>query len=358
MVSCGPMNDPFEILGLTWGAGAEEAKRAYRRLVMQWHPDRNPSPEAEETFKRIKAAFELVSDPLRFAEWQAERKPGQQRRKQDSAPPADEAGSAGADSEEGEGYAGEPAPEVSLSLEEAAFGCEKEVAVERQATCATCEGSGEVQFGRSQPCRHCSGCGRLRDPKGTTVICGHCKGKGYATRDTCRTCDGLGLEVRRQTFQVRVPAGVRSGDRIRLAGRAGKGGAKADLILHIVLEPHELFELRERDLICRVPVSIFRLLAGGTVEVPTLAGSHTVELKPWPAHGLDYRLAGEGFPGRGRHKEGDLRVTFEPVHPRPGSAVARELLEGLEALLQDDLAAWAPELEAWHEKLARRPARD
>ena len=344
MVSSVPMKDPFKTLGLAWGAGAEEAKRAYRRLVMQWHPDRNPSPEAEETFKRIKAAFELVSDPLRFAEWQAQRE-----RTPDTPPP----GAAPEADEDNDGYEGEPAPEVSLSLEEAAFGCEKEVAVERRATCDNCDGSGEVNLGRSQPCRHCSGCGRLRDPKGTTVVCGNCGGKGFTARDSCRTCDGLGMAVRRQTFQVRVPAGVKSGDRIRLAGRVGKAAA-ADLILHIVLAPHELFELQGQDLHCRVPVSIFRLLAGGAVEVPTLAGSESIELKPWPAHGLDYRLPGQGFPGRGRRKAGDLRVSFEPVHPRPGSAVARELLEGLEALLQDDLAAWAPELETWHEKLARR----
>lgn len=348
------MKDPFKTLGLAWGAGAEEAKRAYRRLVMQWHPDRNPAPEAEETFKRIKAAFELVSDPLRFAEWERERNQHQHQEEGDVAEPAAEAAG---DEPVDAGYAGEPAPEVSLSLEEAAFGCEKEVAVERRATCETCGGSGEVQLGRSQPCRHCSGCGRLRDPKGTTVICGNCGGKGFTARDSCGNCDGLGMAVRRQTFQVRVPAGVRSGDRIRLAGRAGKDSA-ADLILHIVLEPHELFELQEQDLHCRVPVSIFRLLAGGAVDVPTLAGSESIPLKPWPANGLDYRLPGRGFPGRGRRKVGDLRVTFEPVHPRPGSAVARELLEGLEALLQDDLAAWAPELETWHEKLARRPARD
>ena len=346
------MNDPFKTLGLAWGAGAEEAKRAYRRLVMQWHPDRNPAPEAEETFKRIKAAFELVSDPLRFAEWQRER---EQERQGDTGRAPEEA-RAGASEEDGgaEGYEGEPAPEVSLSLEEAAFGCEKEVAVERRATCNTCGGSGEVQFGRSQPCRHCSGCGRLRDPKGTTVVCGHCHGKGFTARDTCRSCDGLGLEIRRQIFQVKVPAGVRSGDRIRLAGRAGQGGAAADLILHIVLAPHELFELQDRDLHCRVPVSIFRLLAGGSLEVPTLAGSEFIELKPWSAHGLDYCLTGHGFPGRGRRRAGDLRVSLEPVHPRPGSAVARELLEGLEALLQDDLAAWAPELESFQEKMARR----
>ncbi len=348
MVSCGPMKDPFKTLGLAWGAGAEEAKRAYRRLVMQWHPDRNPAPEAEETFKRIKAAFELVSDPLRFAEWERAR----ERNPEAGAEPAAEAAG-----DEPEGYAGEPAPEVSLSLEEAAFGCEKEVVVERSATCETCGGSGEVLLARSQPCRHCSGCGRLRDPKGTTVICGNCGGKGFTARDSCPSCDGLGMAIRRQTFQVRVPAGVRSGDRIRLAGRAGKGAA-ADLILHIVLEPHELFELQAQDLHCRVPVSIFRLLAGGAVDVPTLAGSASIPLKPWPSHGLDYRLSGQGFPGRGRRKAGDLRVSFEPVHPRPGSAVARDLLEGLEALLQDDLAAWAPELETWHAKLARRAARD
>lgn len=340
------MNDPFQILGLPRGAGAEEAKRVYRRLVMQWHPDRNPAPEAEETFKRIKAAFELVSDPLRFAEWQAKR--GRPRHSAADAWQDDDPDVATSESVD------DPVVEIVLSLEEAALGVGREVELARRSTCGTCGGSGMEKFQRSRSCRHCQGCGRLRDPKGTTVVCGHCEGKGFTRQETCRKCEGLGLEVRRQGFLVDVPPGLLDGESLRLHARPEVGGKKVEIGVLIRLAGHALFELLGRDLHCRVPVSVFRLMAGGRTEVPTLAGRAQMELKPWPAHGLEYRLAGLGFPGRERQAAGDLRVSFEPVYPHMAAASARILLDRLEGMLENDLETQAPELARWRKKLAER----
>jgi len=341
-------DDPFALLGLRQSASLEDVKRAYRRLAMRWHPDRNPSAAAESEFKRIKAAYELILDPQRYAQWQEERAAGE---------PADESPDDPAESPEpSAGPTGDDLTQgLTLTLEEAAHGCVKSIELARSTRCSPCHGTGRVQRTHSVPCAQCNGVGRLRGDNNGSRLCEGCGGKGYLRETDCPECGGSGWRKKLRTLSVRVPAGIMPGERLRLARQARHGpegeGAAGDLYLEIRLAAHALFELQQRDLHCTVPVSIFRLLGGGAIDVPTLGGSSVLELRPYPGHGLDYRLPAQGFPKKHGRGAGDLIVHLRPVYPAHFGAKDLALLERLEASLAGDLEQRAPELAAWAERL-------
>lgn len=326
-------DDPFAALGVHPDASLEDVKRAYRRLAMRWHPDRNPSAAAEAEFKRIKAAYEAILDPQQHAPWRS------------GESPADPAAPAGDDVTQ----------VLILTLEEAAHGCSKSIEQVRSSRCSPCHGSGRVQRSHSVPCAQCNGVGRLRGDRLGSLLCTGCGGRGYLRETDCAECAGSGWRRKLRTLSVKVPAGTLHGERLRLARQARHGpdgeSAAGDLYLEIRLAEHALFELRQRDLHCTVPLSIFRLLGGGKIDVPTLAGSAELDLSSDPAHGLDYRLPGLGFPKKHGRGAGDLLVRLQPVHPAHFSAKDRALLERLEASLAGELEQRAPELAAWAELL-------
>lgn len=390
------MDEAYRILGLTSAASPEEVKRAYRKLVMQWHPDRNTSPEAEEQFKRIKAAYEVITDPEKFEEWKATHG----RRKSDrpwndfgwSSWGANRRSSSGSHGNNGSGgghhsqqqshawgrrheeetkdreqarQQAAPEPEddeaseptvhrvVSLSLLEAAFGCEKTVTVVESSACETCGGSGVEHHPRSMPCRQCSGIGRVRDKKDGNITCPHCKGRGFVTSSPCSSCSGTGQEHREKNFKVRIPAGVLEGDRVRLAG----GADGEDRYLAISVEAQGPLRLHGRDLHCELPVSVFRLLLGGEVAVPCLTGATRLHLEPGtglkPGESAVHRVHGLGFPGRGTRKTGDLVVRLKAAFPTSLSERQREALQKLDDNLKKKQKDQAPELAAWDAALAQ-----
>jgi molecular chaperone DnaJ len=342
-------DDPYAMLGLPHSASLEEVKRAYRRLAMRWHPDRNASSEAEGEFKRIKDAYELLLDPQRYRQW---------KDTQTQTQPPTEAHAASARPEAASADETQP---LNLSLEEAARGCVKSVERVRSTRCPPCHGSGRVQHSHSVPCAHCNGIGRVRGDGRGSSLCAGCGGRGYLRETECPECSGSGWRKKLRTLSVKVPCGIVHGERLRLARQARHASdadaAAGDLYLEIRLAPHSLFELQQRDLHCTVPVSIFRLLAGGKIEVPTLNGSALLDLSPDPAHALDYRLPGHGFPRKHGRGAGDLVVHLQIVHPRLFSAKDRALLERLEASLATDLEQRAPELATWAARLSEQKAR-
>lgn len=335
-------HDPFSALGLHRSASLEEVKRAYRRLAMRWHPDRNTSTAAENEFKRIKAAYELITDPQRHAQWQQ----------------SDESAEAAAqDAPRGDDLT----QALTLTLEEAAHGCVKSIDLTRSSRCSPCQGSGKVQHTHSVPCTRCNGIGRVRGDSRGTRLCEGCAGRGYLRETDCAECAGSGWRKKQRTLSVKVPAGIMHGERLRLARQARHGpegeDAAGDLYLEIRLASHALFELQQRDLHCTVPVSIFRLMSGGQIDVPTLDGSCGLDVQPYPGHGLDYRLSARGFPKKHGRGAGDLILHLQPVYPAQVSAKDRALLDRLEAALAADLQQRAPELAVWAERLREQQNR-
>lgn len=334
--------NPFAVLGIHPDASLEDVKRAYRRLAMRWHPDRNPTATAEAEFKRIKAAYEMILDPQQYAQWHQGEAPGEA-----TANTADDTRSAA------------PGDDVTqvliLTLEEAAHGCSKSIELVKSSRCSPCHGSGRVQRAHSVPCAQCNGVGRVRGDSQGTRLCAGCGGRGYLRETDCAECAGSGWRKKQRTLSVKVPAGTLHGERLRLARQARHGpdgeGTVGDLYLEIRLAEHALFELRQRDLHCTVPLSIFRLLCGGQIEVPTLDGSTTLDLSPDPAHGLEYHLPGRGFPKKHGRGAGDLVVHLQPVHPSHFSAKDSALLERLDASLNAELEQRAPQLAEWAELL-------
>ncbi|MBS0370231.1 MAG: J domain-containing protein [Proteobacteria bacterium] len=326
-----------QILGVAPDASAAEIKRAYKRLAMRWHPDRNPAPEAHEEFRRVREAFERLTRPT---EPEIEAK-------------ADEADSTPADPAPAKGE--DRRMEVAVDLLEAARGGTISITLDGRVDCADCDGSGQRNYGRTTMCPHCHGSGRLRGKAGLKP-CTHCHGKGFTTDHRCPSCDGRGWHPAERQLAVSLPPGMLPGDELRIAGQGGaapEGGAPGDLYLTIRTRPHALFRLDRHDIHVTVPVSIFRLLAGGTIEAPDLDGLREV-LLPEMAGKQPIRVPQAGFPGRGRRHAGDLVIHLAPQYPCFLSKEQKAMLEMAEQVLQHQLESQSPALAQWKEMLENR----
>ncbi len=324
--------DPYEILGISPDSGPAEWKRAYRRLAMRWHPDRNGHAQATERFKEINAAYErLISvDVDEEAEPESNAEP-------ESA-------------EENVAWAADIRLNLEVSLEEAARGCRKTVHVMRGKPCPTCDGSGEHGMTRTRFCEACHGSGRVRDGQQGLVRCGDCAGRGFFSERICPDCGGSGRETADVSLEISVPPGMLAGDELRLSGQGEPGDAgllPGNLFLTLVLGSHALYQLRGRDLHFSMPVSALALMAGGKIDLPTLLGTITHELDAGPAERREIRLSGKGYPGRGRLPAGDLVIVLLPVFPARLNARQRKLLLQAHAALLDDVAGAMPEIAAW-----------
>lgn len=327
--------DFHQILGVTPDASAAEIKRAYKRLAMRWHPDRNPDPQAHDQFRRVREAFERLTQPAEdeatdnAAEASPPHKPRQSRPR-------------GPDHRQ----------EVTVDLTEAARGTTVTVTIEGREPCDDCDGSGQRSYGRTNMCGSCHGSGRLRR-NGKLETCGDCGGKGFTTDNSCPSCQGRGWQPADRQLVVTVPPALLPGEELRIAGQGGPapdGGEPGDLYLTLRTRPHPLFRLQHHDLHVAVPVSIFRMLAGGAIEVPTLDGLREV-LLPEAATSAEIRVPEAGFPARGRRKAGDLVVHLAPQHPAFLSKEQKAMLEMAEQVLQHQLASQSPTLAAWNNLL-------
>ena len=349
--------DYYEVLGVSKGATDEEIKKAYRKKAKQYHPDLNPGDKtAEAKFKEANEAYEVLSDKDKRARYDQFGHAGVDPNFGAGGPGGGFGGFGGFDLGDifgsffGGGFGGGSSrarsgpmkgdtlrASVSISFEEAAFGCEKEVSVDRYETCAVCHGSGCADGTSPEVCPDCHGSGqvqvRRQTPMGvfaTTSPCGRCGGKGRIIKTPCTACRGSGLERKRRTIQAKIPAGIDNGQTISIRGQghAGKnGGPSGDLLITITVRPHELFRREGTSVLCEAPITFAQAVLGAELEIPTIDGKVKYDLPEGTQSGTTFRLKGKGIPelnGRGR---GDQYVTVTIETPRDLNREQKEALK-------------------------------
>ncbi|HET8592531.1 MAG TPA: molecular chaperone DnaJ [Solirubrobacterales bacterium] len=326
--------DFYQALGVSRKASDEEIKKAYRKLARQYHPDRNPDdPKAEERFKQVQQAYDTLSDP-------------EKRKAYDSGGMFGGIGGGRPFGGGGGGFAsdlgdifstffgrGQREPqaargrdletEVGLSFDQAVNGAQLTVTVPKSERCQTCGGSGAEPGTSPIVCPRCEGRGIDSQSQGFFSIsqpCPQCGGAGQVIERPCTTCGGSGLTQQRKRYKVNIPAGVRDGTRIRLAGRgeAGpRGGPPGDLYVTTRVTPSPVFtQAADGNLEVTVPITVAEALQGGTVEVPTLKGTKRIRIAAGTKHGTVQRLRGEGPPRSGGRGRSDIRYRLEIDVPR------------------------------------------
>ena len=348
--------DYYEVLGISKGASEDEIKRAYKKMARKYHPDLNPGDkEAEEKFKEVNEAYEVLSDPNKKARYDQYGHAG--------VDPNFGAGGAGFDgsfdfgdlgdifgSFFGGGFGGggrrnPNAPQrgesirASLSVEftEAAFGCEKSITIDRSEQCPTCKGKGCAPGTTPEVCTQCHGTGTVtqaqRTPFGmmqSQTVCPKCRGKGQIIHQPCPDCRGAGAVRKRRTIQVNIPAGIDNGQTISLRGQghSGKnGGPAGDLLITVMVRPHEIFRRDGTAVFCEAPITFTQAVLGGTLEIPTIDGKVKYDIPEGTQTGTVFRLRGKGIPvlnGRGR---GDQYVTVNIETPRNLNREQKEALK-------------------------------
>ena len=344
--------DFYEVLGVSRSCDEKALKASYRKLAMQFHPDRNGSdPEAEQKFKEVSAAYECLRDPQKRAAY-------------------DRFGHAAFEQGLGGGFNGDFGSSMSdifdnifgefmgggrrgqrsgrergadlrynmeITLEEAYAGKTAEIRVPTRLACDVCSGTGARPGSSPKVCPTCDGHGRIRSAQGFFSIertCPNCHGRGEVISDPCDNCSGIGRVSRERTLSVNIPAGIEDGTRIRLAGEgeAGlRGGPAGDLYIFLSLTPHELFQRDSADIFCRVPISITTAALGGQFEVPTVDGGKTkVKVPEGTQSGNQFRLKGKGMPVLRSAQKGDMYIQVAVETPQKLSRRQRELLEEFE----------------------------
>lgn len=369
--------DYYTVLNVARDASEADIKKAYRRLAMKLHPDRNPDDkQAEEQFKEAKEAYEVLTDPAKRAAYDQYGHEGLDAQRGAGGGPGFNPGEAFGDifgDVFGDIFGARRAGggrsqvfrgadlryELELSLSQAVFGASIEIEVPRLAECETCSGSGAAKGSNPITCDTCHGSGQVRVSQGFFQLqqtCPRCRGSGRIVKNPCDTCLGQGRVRRTKKLAVKIPPGVDSGDRIRLAGEgeAGRnGGPAGDLYVEVHVRQHEIFEREGEHLSCEVPVSFVTAALGGTVIVPTLDGQVSLKIPPETQSGRVFRLRDKGVkPVRGGMR-GDLFCRVVVETPVKLSSEQKELLRKFEASLKDGNAHHSPREEGFFEGVKR-----
>ncbi|MCX6997193.1 MAG: molecular chaperone DnaJ [Kiritimatiellaeota bacterium] len=344
--------DFYEVLGVDRSASDDDLKKAYRKLALQYHPDRNPdSIEAEERFKEITEAYEVLSDPPKrqlFDQYgMAAFQPGAGRGGAGGGIDLEEAlrtfmgafGGGGSifdnffgGGEETTAHGTDLRFDLEIDFEEAVFGSEREIELNILGACAACQGSGAEAGSGAEKCRRCNGHGMLIRDTGFIQLrqtCPDCGGAGAVIARPCRACRGDGRVKSRQKLALKIPAGVETGSRLRLAGRGEgglRGGPAGDLYIVIHVKPHALFQRRDEDVLCDWPIPLDVAALGGEIEVPTIHGYQTLKIPAGTASGAVFRLRGQGLTGIRGVRDGDHHVRVNVEVPAKLSGSQRDLL--------------------------------
>jgi molecular chaperone DnaJ len=372
--------DYYEVLGVAKNASDDDIKKAYRKLAMKFHPDRNQgdgAKKAEESFKEVKEAYEMLSDSQKRTAY-------------------DQYGHAGVDASMG-GARGGAGPEgfggfaeafgdifgdifggagarrgggaqqvyrgndlnyaMEISLEEAAHGKETQIRIPTWDTCETCKGSGAKPGTSPKTCSTCNGNGTVHMRQGFFSIqqtCPQCKGSGRIIPEPCVTCNGMGKIKRQKTLEVKIPAGINEGMRIRSAGNGEpgtNGGPAGDLYIEIRIKGHDIFERDGDDLHCTVPVSMTAAALGGAVEVPTLGSKAEIELPEGTQHGKTFRLRGKGIKGIRSSYPGDLYCHITVETPVKMTEHQRKLMRELDESFKGAGDRHSPNAKSWTDRV-------
>jgi molecular chaperone DnaJ len=360
--------DYYEVLGVNRDADEEGVKKAYRKLAMKWHPDRNPdNPKAEEHFKEAKEAYEVLSDDQKRAAYDRFGHAG--------VNPQAAAGGAGfsnfADAfgeifgdifGQGRARSGvyrgaDLRYNLEIALEQAAHGTETKIRIPTFEDCAACGATGAKPGTKPQTCPTCSGQGQVRMQQGFFSIqqtCPRCHGAGKVIAEPCGTCQGAGRMKTQKTLAVKIPAGVDEGDRIRLAneGEPGmNGGPPGDLYVQVRLKPHPVFQRDHDDLHCEMPISFATAALGGEIDIPTLDGAAKIKVPAETQSGKVFRLRGKGIKGVRSSAHGDLFCHVVIETPVNLTERQRELLREFDAATQKHGERHNPRAKSWMDKV-------
>ncbi|WP_018411467.1 molecular chaperone DnaJ [Methyloversatilis thermotolerans] len=367
--------DFYDVLGVNRDASDDDIKKAYRKLAMKYHPDRNPdSKEAEDKFKEAKEAYEVLSD-------------GQKRAAYDQYGHAGVDPNMGGAGAGGAGFGGfgdafgdifgeifgnaarggggrsnvyrgaDLRYNLEITLEEAARGTDTRIRIPTMDDCATCGGTGATPGTKPVTCTTCNGVGQVRMQQGFFSIqqtCPKCHGTGKMVKDPCTDCHGAGRVKGSKTLQVKIPAGIDEGDRIRLAGEGerGQGGGPAgDLYVQIHIKPHTVFQREGDDLHCEMPIGFATAALGGEIEIPTLDGAAKIKIPAETQTGKVFRLRGKGIKGVRSAYPGDLMCHVVVETPVNLTARQRELLEEFDRINRSDEASHSPRAKSWMDKM-------
>ncbi len=361
--------DYYETLGVNRDASEDDIRKAFRKLAMKHHPDRNPdNPKSEEHFKEAKEAYDVLSDENKRAAY-------------------DRFGHAGVDQNAGAGAAGfgnfadafsdifgdifgagrggrsnvyrgaDLRYNLEITLEEAARGTETRIRIPSMQECGTCHGSGAKPGTQPSTCSTCSGHGQVRIQQGFFSLqqtCPTCHGSGRVIGTPCSECHAAGRIKIHKTLSVKIPAGIDEGDRIRLAaeGEAGiNGGPTGDLYVVVHIKAHPVFQRDGNDLHCEMPISFTTAALGGELDIPTLDGQAKVKISPETQTGKVFRLRGKGIKGVRSATHGDLHCHVVVETPVNLTARQKELLEEFESISQDDEGKHNPRAKGWFDKV-------